>query len=895
MRFRKRGGPVKRPIWYWPTAVNKRGTMTSLSTRARRAVRFAALALQWERTARVVWPTIAFPTAYVILALFGVWDALADPWRAIALATTVFATSLFFVIGVISLPWPRARDARRRVEQDSELAHRPFEALHDRPANADLQAQAIWQAHQERMRHELEKARARRPRAAYAALDRYGLRAVLLVGLVAGFVVGQGQIGDRLSDAFALERLSRTAEITQVDAWITPPNYTGQPPIFLGKSTEPGAPVAAPAGSELVVRVTGANRRPNATLEGEPSRKRLRFERDGPGAYQAKAVLENDATIHLRRPQDRDWVALVSPDAPPVARITDDFDQSPRQELMVNFFAEDDYAGLTAFLRVKRLDTGEQLDLELPAPAQGVETNVARLDLVKHPWAGLEVEAQILARDAMGQEGLSEMRVTTLPTKLFLNPLAEAIAHERMVLLRDDTPYADRDFIPGAGARWAGDGPFIDLGMTRFDGAPASVKRVHSALELLQMGANRFGGDYSVHAALSYAGQTLERASDRSELAGLDEVLWSAAIKADGGELASARRAFEAAQRALAEALARGASAEELERRVRVFREAADRYMEMLLAEAILNENFAEGGGAGGMGGGMQSTDDLQEMLDALEDLSVTGSTEDARRLLQALSDRITNMEIQLNTGGGGGGGSPPIPLEDAETQEAIGDLSEVIGEQRGLADDTQQQALDGEPEPGGENGEEENGGGGGLAERQQELADRLGGLRDQLEESGEQSLAEDLARAEQAMREAARNLRLGDEPGAATDQSEALDALRNAAESYAAEQLAERLGNLEDLSPEELERLSEQLGVDPSTLEGDLSELGELARPSDPLGRSLRGSQNLLDNGSNVDIPDGLDIERARGILEELRKRAGENQRDEDELDYIQRLLELF
>jgi Domain of unknown function (DUF4175) len=43
------------------------------------------------------------------------------------------------------------------------------------------------------------------------------------------------------------------------------------------------------------------------------------------------------------------------------------------------------------------------------------------------------------------------------------------------------------------------------------------------------------------------------------------------------------------------------------------------------------------------------------------------------------------------------------------------------------------------------------------------------------------------------------------------------------------------------------------------------------------------------------VKVPEEADVQRARQILEELRKRLGERQRPPAELDYIERLIERF
>jgi hypothetical protein len=62
---------------------------------------------------------------------------------------------------------------------------------------------------------------------------------------------------------------------------------------------------------------------------------------------------------------------------------------------------------------------------------------------------------------------------------------------------------------------------------------------------------------------------------------------------------------------------------------------------------------------------------------------------------------------------------------------------------------------------------------------------------------------------------------------------------------------------------------------------------------PRDPLGRPQRSEGPDL--GTTVKVPDEIDIQRAREIMEELRRRLGEQNRPTLELDYIERLLRRF
>jgi hypothetical protein len=57
-----------------------------------------------------------------------------------------------------------------------------------------------------------------------------------------------------------------------------------------------------------------------------------------------------------------------------------------------------------------------------------------------------------------------------------------------------------------------------------------------------------------------------------------------------------------------------------------------------------------------------------------------------------------------------------------------------------------------------------------------------------------------------------------------------------------------------------------------------------------DPLGRMRRTEGPDL--GTTVRVPDEIDVQRARRILDELRRRLGDPARPQLELDYLERLL---
>lgn len=160
---------------------------------------------------------------------------------------------------------------------------------------------------------------------------------------------------------------------------------------------------------------------------------------------------------------------------------------------------------------------------------------------------------------------------------------------------------------------------------------------------------------------------------------------------------------------------------------------------------------------------------------------------------------------------------------------------------------------------------ENQNGGGASaqsLGAMQGELAQQLGQAQQALPDGGSESLAQ----AGESMRAAADALGEGDAAAALEAQEEALAGLR-----AGAEQLAQEL----------LERMQDAQG-----------EAGQGQEERDPLGRPSEGA---FADGSGVEIPDEMARARARSILEELRRRAAEAGRPQDELDYIERLLDRF
>ena len=84
---------------------------------------------------------------------------------------------------------------------------------------------------------------------------------------------------------------------------------------------------------------------------------------------------------------------------------------------------------------------------------------------------------------------------------------------------------------------------------------------------------------------------------------------------------------------------------------------------------------------------------------------------------------------------------------------------------------------------------------------------------------------------------------------------------------------------------------MQQQQGMGPGPGQPGGRQQNRAAQETDPLGRQTRGYNDDV----TVKVPGEIDVQRARRILEELRRRFSDPARPQLELDYIERLLRDF
>ncbi|HTW26005.1 MAG TPA: DUF4175 family protein, partial [Acetobacteraceae bacterium] len=388
----------------------------------------ARLVVSFERLWPALWPPLGIAGLFLCAALLQLPQMLPPVWHLALLAGTAAVIIALAVRGLRPIRAPDDATADRRLERDSGLAHRPLQVLTDHPAQHDPLGLALWHAHVVRTIRQVRRLRVSRPHPGLARRDRFALRGGLVVGLVAALGIAGADAPARIALALqpALPRLPAPPS-TELQAWITPPDYTHVAPVFLKPD---GGSVAVPAGSHLTVSVTGGSGTPSLTLEGHGAPFRT-LARD---SFQADRDLTQGGRLTVRRNgQDlATWDLTVIVDQPPTAAWTEPPGATRTgQETRLPWTAGDDYGvvSLEAELRLKDRPSAPALTVPIPLPGGDPKSahGVYQQDLTANPWAGLPVIAHLLARDAPGQAGRSADATFTLPERLFTNPVARAL------------------------------------------------------------------------------------------------------------------------------------------------------------------------------------------------------------------------------------------------------------------------------------------------------------------------------------------------------------------------------------------------------------------------------------------------------------------------------------
>jgi uncharacterized protein (TIGR02302 family) len=832
------------------------------------ALQRATYAIAWERA----WPGLARLLSVVGLFLVVSWAGL---WLALPFVARVVGVSLFGLLALgallplIRFRWPTREAALARLDRGTGIRHRPATALTDTLATKDPISRALWQAQRERTLASLKRIRAGLPSPRLAIHDPWALRALVMVMLVASYVAAGDERTMRVAAAFDWNGVLAPANV-RVDAWVTPPAYTGKPPIILSAANRDagapdGGPLSVPSGSTLLVRSSGGT---IDVVVGGGVTEIAPSEAAPQGTNERHFKIAGDGTAHVRAPAGQpQWKFTATADNPPKISLAKDPERQAHGSLQMSYKLEDDYGVTEARAQFaarpseatesgrpvtkdanaaepRPLFEAPQFALVLPnaRTRNGVGQTVK--DLSEDPYAGAEVTLILTAKDEGGNEGKSEPFNMRLPERLFTKPLARALIEQRRILALD----ANRN------------------------------SQVFAALDALLIAPELFTPETGHYLGLYSVARQLEAARTDVALREVVASLWALAVTIEDGNISDVEKALRAAQDALKQALERGASDEEIKKLTDNLRAALDNFLRQLAEQ--MQKNPQQLARPLDPNTRMLSQNDPKNMLDRLERMSRAGDKDAAKQLLEQLQQMLENLQM-----------AQPGQSGDGDMEQALNELGDMIRKQQQLRDKTFKQGQDSRRDRmRGKQGEQSMGD---LQQDQQGLRDRLKKLQQELAKRGmgpgqrgdkgqqgqdgqqgdQPGDGEDgLDQADSAMGDAGGRLGEGNADGAVDSQGKALEALRKGAQSLA-------------------EAMQQGDGDQPGEGPGNAKGRQQGAQNgTDPLGRPMR--HNEFTDDFSVKIPGEIDVQRVRRILEELRRRLADPSRPQIELDYIERLL---
>lgn len=813
-------------------------------------------------------PALGITAIFLSLSWFGVFRLVPD-WLRL---TLLFGFGLALIASLLPLGRyrsPALSDIDARLEAENRIANQAIAAQDDSVASSDPLARILWEEHRRRMAQKIGALETGLPRTNLPARDPWGLRVAIGLLLFVAFGYSFSGNAGRPGDAFVSHVRTELADV-RIDAWITPPPYVNQAPVFLtGVSRPEGEAADAIAGSEITVRLGGADAGASVAwgpVEGPftplaPSDPASNGATPASGAAVFTFKPETDGVIKVSAGRtEPSFLIRLIPDQPPVAAFVESPRRAANGALELDYTLSDDHGIASASAEIvpagepapdaRPLFDPPKYRLSLPRRGSADNRAVSSHDLTEHPLAGQKVRITLIATDGAGQQGRSETIETVLPGRRFSEPLAAVVVEQRGLLALDAN----------------------------------NLRRVFDLHDAVTIAPEETIPNLSHFLLLQSVKGRLETARNDDDLRAAIDYMWGVALQIEDGDLSLAERRLRDAQNALSEALENGATDEEIARLMDELREAMQDYLRELARQ---NQNSPAGENQQAMPQNMLRQRDLDNMLDQIENLARSGARDQAQQMLQELQRMMNNLQA---------GRQQRQQQQGGPMRQQMDKLGELMRRQQQLMDETMRADRDrqnqpgqgrdrqqqGQPQPGeGQDQGQEGQGGqsleemlGALGRSQQELRDALGQLQRDLEGLGINP-SDGFGEAGEAMGDATGNLQQGETGQALSDQGRALQALRQGAE---------------DMMNQMMQAMGDQQGD--AEGQGPDANGNRSADDRDPLGRPR--ATTGPDFGNRVKVPDEIDIQRAREILNAIRKRLGDQLSPDVEKRYLERLLDL-
>jgi len=815
-----------------------------VEAKVRAAKRTMILETLWPR----IWLPVAVCGVFVLLSAFEVWQLLPPRFHSSLLwwFGAAFGLSL---LPLVLWTRPTREKSIERIEQASALEHRPLTAYNDTLSQKAVSPEtaALWQAHRARAAKSIAKLKAGPARPRVDRHDPFALRALLVLMLAAVVAWASTDLPGRVQAAFKVPAIAGHAPDFRIDAWISPPSYTRSEPFVLANAGGNEA-ISVPQGSLLTVKINGEGAKDyRVSLNFAEHSQTLEPASQTSDTYaEFTQSLDQSATLVVGGLLEavKSWPLTVAPDHAPTIAFTGPIEVSNRAVMLFKYKVDDDYGVSSAEAHVDRIVETPESHASKPAPQIG-KPPVFPLSLPRAP---------VKAADGKTYKDLTAHPWAGLPVVVTLAAKDEAghvgYSAPRGIIL------PERKFTkPLAKAVIAQRRSLVE--------SPGETPPIASNLNALSIGAEDEGTAPTIYLGLRSAYWRLRNSPSIEDVESIVDQLWDVALRIEDGNLSSAERDVRAAEERLKDAIERGASQEEIQKLMSELRQALNNYMQALRQQQGKNSRA-------GPNTQTISPQDLQQLLDKIERLAKAGSPDAAAQMLNELRDILESIQTAK-------GGSEE---EDKENMQRLDRMTDILHQQQQLLDETFRAQQGNESELGDK-------------DLQEQRAQRGQGQRQQRERGqGQRKSASDLKKNQDDLQRQLQELLSG---MGAKDNDPVMKKLQDAEGEMgdAGEAMKQNdLGEAGDQEGRAVENLRQGARSMAEQMMRPGGQRGGSQANRDPLGRK---QGDRLDDGDSVKVPDEITVQRARAILEELRKRLGQPSRPPVELDYLERLVKPY
>lgn len=853
-----------------------------------------------------LWAPIIVISLFLIFTLFHVWPLLSPLMHRLALALFAMGFIASFY-PLLSLRFPKENQALKRLDKNSTLPHQPAQAFKDKlePSLSNQsheQTHTIWLQFKNHLVEKIKRLKVHPPQPETYKKDPYALRMALMLMVALGVFFQSGKVKSLIAGAVTLPPLINTANM-RIDAWVTPPSYTGKAPILIAdgskntiaaSNNKKKKPFLIPENSTLTIRINGSEAK---KVEVESKNKTQKAKDKTQAANQTakpvktadpKSINKRTKEFHLKVTENgpvkltidtiplKDWRFQIIPDSPPIIGLVEAPSAAASKTLKLKYRVVDDYGVIAAKAHIKEIfkkdkkksepqtlndetrPLGDPIDYALNISKQKTKSSedTTFKDLTDHPWAGLPIKLYLSATDEGENTSNSPEINIVLPEYEFTKPVAKKIIGLRKQLI-----------------------------MT-----PAKSPLISDLVYTLLNDKAPFEKDITLYLGLRMAASRLENANNRTEKEKLAKLLYQLARHAEDGDLSAAERELRTAQEELRKALQENASAEDIQKAIDKLRKALEKYMEALAKQQQKQNQNAEN--QQNQNQQNMSQKDFEQMLKTIEELTKSGAKDLAKKMLSQLQNMLENLQTGKNQD----------LQQQNKTAKEIQELSKILQKQQKLMDRTfewnkkqkskkaeqsqQHQQMGKHPHKpnGAKHLKEEQEA---LRKQLQELLSKLANTKEGQKKSGQKGQGQQ-GNGQQAQ---------GKKGGGKKGKQGSGSPLDNANKAM---QRAEQALNNNDLNSalsqegqalDQLRKGIQQMAVQ---MQGKSSQGGsKKAGGKDPIGRPQ--SAKGMDTSENTKVPDQIDIQRAREILRNLQNKLSDPNRPAPEIDYLERLLKRF